>query len=121
MCSDDYQGVCSVQKKGLLFPQLFHGDPYTLLFEPASEQNSCFGFLHRGEQIAGQRLLFCAVPGDCFCPLPRMLKIERVQQIRLLVLTDLNLHLSKAISKVACSDSYTLLFPSGASLLTFCS
>lgn len=67
-----------------------------------------FGFLHLGEQIAGQRLLFSAVLGDYFCPLPRMLKIERVLQIRLLVLTYLNLHLSKAIPKVACSDSYTL-------------
>lgn len=50
------------------------------------------------------------VLGDYFCPLTCMLKLGRVLQIRLLTLTYLNLRLNNAVSKVACSDSYTLCY-----------
>lgn len=84
------------------------------------KQSSCSGSLHGAEQTAGQRLLFCAALGGCFCPFPRRLKIERVLQIRLLALPYFSLHLSRATSKVAPSDSPTLLqFPPGASCWLF--
>lgn len=47
--------LCAKEEFALF--KLFQGAPYTLLFEPTSEQSSCFGFLHHGEQIGGQRLL----------------------------------------------------------------
>lgn len=39
-----------------------------------------------------------------------MLKLERVLQIRLFTLNYLNHNLNKSVSKVACSDSYTLCY-----------